>query len=120
MKLKAFMKQTRLLEELLMDNFDATGATFAAKVISAESQLPKGIVEKLSFIANLYDGAKEGKPLSPTDLKQAGYWINAAYPYLSNGVPMSPSATSRVLKRLVHLVVLALAAFAAWYFLRQN
>ena len=53
MNKRKFMKQMQLLDELLEDNFDATGATFAAKVVEATPQLPKGIVEKLSFLANL-------------------------------------------------------------------
>ncbi len=117
MNKRKFMKQMQLLDELLEDNFDATGATFAAKVVEATPQLPKGIVEKLSFLANLYDGAREGKTPSEADLKQAGYWINAAYPYLSNGVPMPKSVLSRIVRRLVQLIVLALVVFAAWRFL---
>ena len=80
LSVRKFMKLMETLEGFLDDNFNAKGATFAEKARSAAKEMPKGVVDKMNFLADLYDRAKDGETPAASDLKQAGYWINAVYP----------------------------------------
>ena len=111
---RKFMSMIGKLEELMDVNFDAKGESFAAKATSIGKETPKGVAEKLAYLANLYDRAQRGEKPTAAELKQAGYWINAVWPYLSNGVPMPKGGASR----LVALIAIVALAALAWYFLR--
>ena len=115
MKLSAGKLKSELnkLGELMDRNFDTTGEPFAAKVVEVAGQVPKGVFDKLSFLASLSDKLEKNVPIAATDLKQAGYWINAVWPYLSNGVERK----SRWPRRIALILILLLAA-ATYFFLR--
>ena len=108
-----FLSEMKKIEQMLETNLDAEGSNFTAKVISIQKQVPKGIGEKLSFLANLYDGVNKGEKPDPADLKQAGFWINAVWPYVSNGAQRE----SHLGSRLVWVVLTIIAIAAAFYFL---
>ena len=111
---RKFMKEMEILKELMVDNFDADGETMTEMAACLVKEMPKGIVEKMNFLSALYDRAQNGEKLEPADLKQAGYWINAAYPYLSQGLERR---RSNWLSRIVWLIVVAIACAVAWKFL---
>ena len=115
MKLSArkFKSKMLELEELMEVNFDAKGATMAQKAASVAKEWPKGIVDKMTFLTGLFEKLERGETPSADELKQAGYCINAVYPYLSNGA----SPRKNPLVRIVAIIVIALAAFLAWKFL---
>ena len=116
MKLTAgkFVSEIKKIEQLLVRNFDADeDDSFTSKIVKLQKQLPKGVNEKLSFLANLYERAQKGEKIDPADLKQAGFWIEAAWPYVSNGAPR----VSRWGSRLVWLVIAIIAAAVAYHFL---
>lgn len=102
------LRETKRFEELLAENFDAHGADLAEKTNAASGELPKGIVEKLLFLARLQAQAQTGEPISAADAKQAGYWIAAVRPYLDYGAAREKSDR---LRRTIGLVALAIAAY---------
>ncbi len=115
MKLSAgkFLSEMKKIEQMLVNNLDAEGSSFTAKVVRVQKQVPKGVGEKLSFLADLYDRIRNGEKPDPADLKQAGFWINAVWPYVSNGAQRGLGNRSRFI-----WIVLAIAALAvAYYFL---
>ena len=116
MKLSAgkFVSEMKKIEQLLVRNFDADeDDSFSSKIVQLQKQLPKGINEKLSFLANLYERAQKGEKLDAADLKQAGFWVDAVWPYVSNGAPR----VSRLGSRLAWLVVAIILAALAYHFL---
>ncbi len=117
MKISAskLISEMKKIEGLLDSNFDATGSNLRDKILTATKQMPKGIVEKLTYLAGLYERAQAGEKLSSDELRQAGYWINAVYPYITNGAQIRANWGSK----LVWLVLAAAACFAAFYFLRR-
>lgn len=102
------LQETKRFEALLAENFDAHGADLAEKTSAAAGELPKGIVEKLLFLARLQSQAQAGEPISAADAKQAGYWIAAVRPYLDYGAARGKSDAFR---RTIGLVALAVAAY---------
>ena len=112
LSVRKFMNLMETLEGFLDDNFKAKGETFTEKALSVTNEMPKGVVEKMKFLADLYDRAKNGETPSAADLKQAGYWINAVYPYLSNGAQLKLGAGA--LTRVIAIAALAAAAFVAY------
>ncbi len=102
------LQETKRFEALLSENFGAQGADLAEKTSATAGELPKGIVEKLLFLARLQSQAQAGEPISAADAKQAGYWIAAVRPYLDYG---AARGKSDVLRRAVGLVALAVAAY---------
>ena len=109
-----FISEIKKIEKLLVRNFDADeGDSFTSMIVQIQKQVPKGINEKLSFLANLYERAQKGEKIEPADLKQAGYWIDAAWPYVSNGAPR----VSRWGSRLVWVVVAIILLGVAYHFL---
>ncbi len=112
---RKFLSEMEQIEEMLVDNLDATGSNFTAKVMSIEKQVPKGVMDKLSFLADLYDRAEKGEKPDPADLKQAGFWINAVWPYVSNGRERKSGRTSRLFWAVLAVVVIAVV----WYITRR-
>jgi len=108
-----FLSEMEKIERMLVNNFDAEGSTFSAKIVAIQKEVPKGINEKLSFLADLYDRVKKGEKPDPADLKQAGFWINAVWPYVSNGAQRGAHWGSRI----VWLVIAIIAAALAYHFL---
>ena len=102
------LRETKRFEALLVENFDARGADLAEKTSAAAGELPKGIVEKLLFLARLQAQAQAGETISAADAKQAGYWIAAVRPYLDYG---AARGKSDALRRAIGLVALAVAAY---------
>lgn len=102
------LRETKRFEALLSENFDAQGADLAEKTNAAAGELPKGIVEKLLFLARLQAQAQSGEPISAADAKQAGYWIAAVRPYLDYGAARGKSDR---LRRAIGLIALAIAAY---------
>lgn len=110
MTISTLLNEIKKFESLLEDDFGATGSNFRDKIVTSANQLPKGIVEKLTYLAGLCERAKAGESLSAAELKQAGFYIQAIYPYVTNGARRGTNWKSR----LVWIVVL-LAAFAFAY-----
>ena len=104
-----FVSEMKKIEEMLEINFDATGPTFTSKVLCVQKEVPKGVLDKLSFLANLLDQAQKGEKLRPADLKQAGFWIDAVWPYVSNGAPHGSGWRNRVFGAIVVLILLGAA-----------
>ena len=102
------LQETKRFEALLAENFDARGADLAEKTNAAAGELPKGIVEKLLFLARLQSQAQSGEQISAADAKQAGYWIAAVRPYLDYGAARGKSDR---LRRAIGLIALAIAAY---------
>lgn len=102
------------IERLLETNMGATGSNFRDKVVTATNQLPKGIVEKLNYLAGLLERANADEKLSSAELKQAGFYINAIYPYVTHGASKKPDWFSRLLWALFVLGVI----LAAYKYLR--
>lgn len=102
------LQETKRFEALLTENFDAQGADLAEKTSAAAGELPKGIVEKLLFLAKLQAQARAGERISSADAKQAGYWIAAVRPYLDNGAARGRGDR---LRRSVGLILFAVAAY---------
>ena len=102
------LRETERFEVLLSENFDAQGADLAEKTNAAAGELPKGIVEKLLFLARLQAQARAGERISAADAKQAGYWIAAVRPYLDYG---AARGRGDWIRRAVGLVALAIAAY---------
>ena len=102
------LRETKRFEALLAENFDAHGADLAEKTSAAAGELPKGIVEKLLFLARLQAQAQAGERISAADAKQAGYWIAAVRPYLDYGAARGKSDR---LRRTVGLILFAVAAY---------
>lgn len=102
------LRETKRFEALLSENFGAQGADLAEKTSAAAGELPKGIVEKLLFLAKLQAQAQAGERISSADAKQAGYWIAAVRPYLDYGAARGRGDR---LRRTLGLVALAVAAY---------
>ncbi len=102
------LQETKRFEALLTENFGAQGADLAEKTSAAAGELPKGIVEKLLFLAKLQAQAQAGERISSADAKQAGYWIAAVRPYLDYGAARGKGDRIR---RTIGLVAFAVAAY---------
>lgn len=102
------LQETKRFEALLSENFGAQGADLAEKTSAAAGELPKGIVDKLLFLAKLQAQAQAGERISSADAKQAGYWIAAVRPYLDYG---AARGKSDALRRAIGLVAFAVAAY---------
>ncbi len=102
------LQETKRFEALLSENFGAQGADLAEKTSAAAGELPKGIVEKLLFLARLQAQAQAGETISAADAKQAGYWIAAVRPYLDYG---AARGRGDGIRRALGLVALAVAAY---------
>lgn len=109
-----FVSEMKRIEILLEDNFDATGPTFSSKVVAVCKEVPKGVFDKLSYLANLLERVEQGEKLTPSELKQAGFWIDAVWPYMSNGVPRH--STWKL--RLLGIIIVALLLGVTLLFLR--
>ncbi len=113
MNKKQLIEQVKRIETILEDAFNATGSNFRDKIVTTANQIPKGIVEKLNYLAGLYERAQKGEELNSSELKQAGFYVNAIEPYITNGARRSPRWSFRI----IWLIVAALAAFIAYKFL---
>ena len=60
MKISAskLISEMKKIEGLLDSNFNATGSNLRDKILTATKQMPKGIVEKLTYLAGLYERAQ--------------------------------------------------------------
>lgn len=116
MNTKKLITEMERIETFLDDNIDATGSNFRDKILTSTKGLPKGVVEKLNYLAGLLERAQEGENLSAAELKQAGFYVNAVYPYVSNGVQYKQNK-SRWASRLIWLVLAAAAIYVAYKFL---
>ena len=109
-----FVSEIKKIEQLLVRNFDADeNDSFTSMIVQIQKQVPKGVNEKLSFLASLYERAQRGEKLEPADLKQAGFWVDAVWPFVSNGAPR----VSRLGSRLAWVVVAIIVAALAYHFL---
>ncbi|MDO5308385.1 MAG: hypothetical protein Q4G03_02665 [Planctomycetia bacterium] len=115
MSQRKFLSEMEKLVALLHENFDTRGAALHEQLLSVQGELPKGIMEKMTQLLQWYERAKSGEKLSPADLKQAGYWTGACYPYLSLGAAR-PSLMKKV-NRIVAVIILIVIALVAWKFL---
>ena len=108
------ISEIKKIERLLVRNFDADESdSFSSMLVQIQKQVPKGVNEKLSFLANLYERALKGEKIDSADLKQAGFWIDAVWPFVSNGAPR----VSRLGSRLAWVVVAIIVAALAYHFL---
>ncbi len=97
------------IEQLLEENMGATGSCFRDKVLTATNQLPKGIVEKLNYLAGLLERVQAGGSLSSPELKQAGFYINAIYPYVTHGAPRRSGWVAKLVWLALTAAVLVVA-----------
>lgn len=104
-----FLTEMEKIENMLVNNLEAEGSNLSAKVVSVEKQVPKGVYEKLTFLAGLYDRLEKGEKADPADLKQAGFWIDAVWPYVSNGLERGPHWGSRIIWIALAVFVVLLA-----------
>lgn len=110
MNTKQLIDAVKRIESILDETFNATGSNFRDKIVTTANQMPKGIVEKLNYLAGLYERAQTGEKLSADELKQAGFFVNAIEPYVTNGARRSTHWVSRI----VWLILAALAVFVAY------
>lgn len=106
--------EIKKIERLLEQDFGATGSNFRDKIVTSANQLPKGIVEKLNYLAGLHERVATGKSLSAAELKQAGFYVNAIYPYVTNGAVRR----SKWGFKIVWLIILLGALTFAYKYLR--
>ncbi|MBQ9873212.1 MAG: hypothetical protein IJM30_02010 [Thermoguttaceae bacterium] len=109
------LKEIAKIEKLLEDNMDATGSTFRKKIESAASQLPKGINEKLAFLADLEEKVRAGERLPQEDLKRAGFYVEAIKPYATHGAVRRSGWGAKI----VWLAILIVALYVAYKFLAK-
>ena len=109
MNAKQLISEVGKLEKLLDENFSATGSSFRDKITTSANQLPKGIVEKLTYLAGLLERASAGEKLSAAELKQAGFYVNAIIPYVTNGAVRRAHWGSRIIWIILAIVVVFIA-----------